>query len=125
MSGTAHLRIIVALFVVGGIVALSPYALSLFMDGINLYPFGWVGGVASIALAAWLYRGSNIARNLLIVFSVLGLLFYGALLIMIVRDSLQAAAVLGIFVVLSGYCLWALMFSKDVRAELARREAAR
>jgi hypothetical protein len=125
MSGTAHLRIIVALFVVGGIVALLPYALSLFMDGINLYPFGWVGGVASIALAAWLYRGSNIARNLLIVFSVLGLLFYGALLIMIVRDSLQAAAVLGIFVVLSGYCLWALMFSKDVRAELARREAAR
>jgi uncharacterized MnhB-related membrane protein len=125
MSGTAHLRIIVALFVVGGIVALLPYALSLFMDSINLYPFGWVGGVASIALAAWLYRGSNIARNLLIVFSVLGLLFYGALLIMIVRDSLQAAAVLGIFVVLSGYCLWALMFSKDVRAELARREAAR
>jgi hypothetical protein len=125
MSGIAHLRIIVALFVVGGIVALSPYALSLFMDGINLYPFGWVGGVASIALAAWLYRGSNIARNLLIVFSVLGLLFYGALLIMIVRDSIEAAAVLGIFVVLSGYCLWALTFSKDVRAELARREAAR
>jgi hypothetical protein len=123
MSGTAHLRIIVALFVVGGIVALLPYAFSLFMDGINLYPFGWVGGVGSIALAAWLYRGSNIARNLLIVFSVLGLLFYGALLIMIVKDSLQAAAVLGIFVVLSGYCLWALMFSKDVRAELARRDA--
>jgi uncharacterized iron-regulated membrane protein len=44
---------------------------------------------------------------------------------MIVRVSIEAAAVLGIFVVLSGYCLWALTFSKDVRAELARREAAR
>jgi hypothetical protein len=122
MSGTAHLRVVIALFVVGGVLALLPYALALFVDNISVYPFGWVGGVGSIALAVWLSRGSNIARNLLIVFSILGVLFYGALLVMILKYSWSSAAFLGIFVVLSGYCLWALMFSKDVRAELARRD---
>jgi hypothetical protein len=29
--------------------------------------------------------------------------------------------VLGVFALLSGYCLWALLFSKDVRAELDKR----
>jgi len=123
MSGAAHLRIVIALFVIGGILALAPYVASLFSDDINLYPFGWVGGLASIALAIWLSRGSNITRNLLVVFSVLGLLFYGGLVFEVLKHSLAIAAVLGIFAVLSGYCLWALMFSKDVRAELARRSA--
>jgi hypothetical protein len=124
VSGVVHLRIVVALFIVGGILALMPYALSLFLDDVQPSPFGWAGGVGSIALAAWLSRGSNIARNLLIVFSVLGLLFYGMLLLTIVRDSWSTATILGIFGILSGYCLWALAFSKDVRAELARRRDA-
>jgi ABC-type cobalamin transport system permease subunit len=124
VSGVVHLRIVVALFIVGGIIALMPYALSLFLDDVQPSPFGWAGGVGSIALAAWLSRGSNIARNLLIVFSVLGLLFYGMLLLTIMRNSWSTAAILGIFGILSGYCLWALAFSKDVRAELARRRDA-
>ena len=93
------------------------------MDDISVSPFGWVGGVGSIALAAWLSRGSNIARNLLIVLSILGLLFYGMLLLSILRDSRSTAAVLGIFCMLCGYCLWALLFSKGLRAELARRSS--
>jgi hypothetical protein len=121
MSGATHLRIVVALFVVGGILALAPYVASLFSEDVNLYPFGWVGGLASIALALWLARGSNIARNLLVVFSVLGLLFYGGLVFAVLKHSLAIAAVLGVFALLSGYCLWALLFSKDVRAELDKR----
>jgi hypothetical protein len=124
MNGIVHLRIVVAIFVVGGIIALLPYVLFPFMDDIHLSPFGWVGGLGGIALAAWLCRGSNIARNLLVIFSILGLLFYGILLLTILRDSWSIAAVLGIFGILCGYCLWALMFSKDVRAELARRSGA-
>ena len=121
MSGATHLRIVVALFVVGGILALAPYVASLFSEDVNLYPFGWVGGLASIALALWLAHGSNIARNLLVVFSVLGLLFYGGLVFAVLKHSLAIAAVLGVFALLSGYCLWALLFSKDVRAELDKR----
>jgi hypothetical protein len=121
MSGATHLRVVVALFVVGGILALAPYVASLFSEDVNLYPFGWVGGLASIALALWLARGSNIARNLLVVFSVLGLLFYGGLVFAVLKHSLAIAAVLGVFALLSGYCLWALLFSKDVRAELDKR----
>jgi hypothetical protein len=124
MNGIVHLRIVITIFVVGGILALLPYALFLFLDGISVSPFGWVGGIGSIALAAWLSRGSNIARNLLVVFSILGLLFYGMLLFMTLRDNQSTAAFLGIFCTLSGYCLWALLFSKDVRAELARRRDA-
>jgi len=121
MNGIVHLRIVIAVFVVGGIVALLPYALFLFLDGISVSPFGWLGGVGSIALAAWLSRGSNIARNLLVAFSIFGFVFYGMLFFAMLRDSRSAAAVLGIFGMLCGYCLWALLFSKDVRAELARR----
>jgi hypothetical protein len=121
MSGAAHLRIVIALFVIGGILALAPYVASLFSSDINLYPFGWVGGLASIALAIWLSRGSSIARNLLIVFSVLGILFYGGLAFAALKHSLAFTAALGAFAILSGYCLWVLMFSKEVRAELVRR----
>jgi hypothetical protein len=125
MSGTAHLRIVVAVFVVGGIAALVPYALALFSDDISLFPFGWAGGIGSIALAAWLSRGANIARVLLLVVSVFGVLIYGYLFAISLRHSGAAAAVLGIIVVLSGYCLWALAFSQGVRAELARRDAGK
>jgi hypothetical protein len=125
MYGIVHLRIVITLFVIGGIVALLPYVLFLFLDDINLSPFGWAGGIGSIGLAAWLSRGSNTARNLLIIFSILGLLFYGTLLLTILKQSWSTAAVLGVFGVLCGYCLWALMFSKEVRAELARRRNAK
>jgi hypothetical protein len=62
MAGIVHLRIVIALFLIGGIAALMPYALSLFSKDVKPYPFGWVGGLSSIALALWLLRGSNIAR---------------------------------------------------------------
>jgi hypothetical protein len=122
MSGTVHLRIVVAVFVVGGIAALVPYGLALFSDDIDLFPFGWAGGIGSIALAVWLSRGSNIARVLLVVVSVFGVLIYGYLFVMVLSHSWAAAAVLGAIVVLSGYSLWALAFSQTVRAELARRD---
>src|SRR5271156_287802 len=124
MSGIVHLRIVVILFIVGGIISLVPYVSSLFLDGVSVTPFGWVGGVASIAFATWLSRGSTIARVVLAFFSILGVLFYGMLMVMSVRVSWPTATVLSVFIIISGYCLWALMFSKDVRAELARRSGA-
>jgi hypothetical protein len=123
MTGIAHLRIVITIFVVGGIAALVPYALALFSDDISLFPFGWAGGFGSIALAAWLSRGSDIARVLLIVVSVFGIVIYGYLFVASLRASGTVTAILGIIVALSGYCLWALAFSQAVRAELARREA--
>jgi hypothetical protein len=123
MTGVAHVRIVVTIFVVGGVLALVPYALSLFLDDISLFPFGWAGGFGSIALAAWLSRGSDVARILLIVVSVFGIVIYGYLFAAALRASGTVAAILGIIVALSGYCLWALAFSQAVRTELARREA--
>jgi hypothetical protein len=123
MSGAAHLRIVIALLVVGGISSLAPYVASLFFKDITPYsPFGWVGGLV-IALAAWLSRGSMIARNLLVLVSILGVLFYGLLTLEAVKHSWSIAALIGFFAAVSAYCLWALMFSKEVRAELDRRGA--
>jgi len=34
----------------------------LFSGDVNPFPFGWVGGLSSIALALSLSRGSNVAR---------------------------------------------------------------
>jgi hypothetical protein len=43
MAGIVHLRIVIAVFLVGGIAALMPYALSLFSEDVTPSPFGWVG----------------------------------------------------------------------------------
>jgi hypothetical protein len=123
MSGAAHLRIVIALLVIGGISSLAPYVASLFFKDVDPYsPFAWAGGLV-IALAAWLSRGSMIARNLLVVVSIIGVLFYSYLAFVALRYSLSIAAVIGVFAAISAYCLWALMFSKEVRAELDRRAA--
>jgi hypothetical protein len=123
MSGAAHLRIVIALLTVGGIGALAPYVASLFSKDVTLYPFGWAGGLASIALAIWLSRGSFIARNLLVVVSAIGVIFWSYLAVAALQHSWSIAAVPGIFAAVSAYCLWALKFSKDVLAELDKRAA--
>ena len=123
MSGAAHLRIVIALLVVGGISSLAPYVASLFVKDIAPFsPFSWAGGFL-IPLAAWLSRGSMIARNLLVVVSIIGVLFWSYLALAAMKYSWPIAAWIGIFAAVSAYCLWALTFSKDVRAELDRRAA--
>ena len=77
--------------------------------------------MSSIVLALWLSRGSNIARALLVMFSSLGLAFYGYLALMVGSRSWTTAASIGVFAVISAYSLWALAFSQNVRVELARR----
>ena len=123
MSGATHLRIVIALLVVGGIASLAPYVASPFFKDITPFsPFGWAGGFL-IPLAIWLSRGSIIARNLLVVVSILGVLFCGYLALAAIRHSLSIAAVIGVFAAVSAYCLWALMFSKEraCRARQTRR----
>jgi hypothetical protein len=124
MSGAAHLRIVIALLFVGGISSLAPYVASPFFKDITPFsPFSWAGGLL-IPLAVWLWRGSIIARNLLIVVSSIGVLFWGYLALMAIQHSWSVAAVIGVFAAISAYCLWALKFSKDVRAELDKRAGA-
>jgi hypothetical protein len=118
MSGAAHLRIVVALLIVGGIASLAPYvAAPFFKDVTPFSPFSWAGGFL-IPFGIWLWRGSIIARYLLIVVSGIGVLFWSYLALAAVRYSLSVAAVIGVFAAVSAYCLWALKFSKSVRAEL-------
>ena len=93
---------------------------SLFQRHHALLPIRWVGGVL-IPLAVWLSRGSIIARNLLVVVSIIGVLFWSYLALAAMKHSWSIAAMIGLFAAVSAYCLWALMFSKEVRAELDRR----
>jgi hypothetical protein len=124
MTGTTHLRIVTTIFIVSGIFILLPYVMSLFLDGLHTPPIGLIGGIGSIAVAVWFSRGSNIARYLLIVSSILGLLICLFLLFVGVAEDGPTGAVIGVTAALSAYCLWVLMFSKDVRAEFARRREA-
>jgi hypothetical protein len=124
MSGAAHLRIVVALLIVGGIGALAPFVASPFFEAVTPYsPFGWVGGFV-IAIALWLSRGSIIACNLLVLVSAIGVLFWSWVTFEAAKHSWSIAAVPGLIAAVSAYCLWALAFSKDVRAELDKRAAA-
>jgi hypothetical protein len=123
MSGIVHLRIVVTIFVVSGIVSVLPFALSLLMDGVHTSVPSLVGGIGSIAIAIWFSRGSNIARYIMIVYSIFGLLLCG-LLLFLLGGNLEWAVLFGVTGALCGYCLWVSMFSKDVRAELSRRREA-
>jgi hypothetical protein len=77
MIGIVHLRVVVTIFCVWGILSCLPYALSFLVDDEQAFPFSWVSGVACIAFSVWFSRGSNIARYLLIVLSIIGLLVDG------------------------------------------------
>ena len=124
MAGIVHLRIVVAIFVIGGIVSLLPYGLSFLVDGMHTSPFGLISAIGSIAIGVWLSRGSEIARYILIVISIFGLLLCGLVVFLVAGSNGPLGAALGLSCVLTGYCLWVLMFSKDVRTELARRRDA-
>jgi hypothetical protein len=120
MSGIVHLRIVVTIFVVGGIVSVLPYALSLFMDGVRTSAFNLGGGIGGAAIAVLFSRGSHIARYLMITYSVFGLLICGLLLFLFAGNR-EWTVIAGVVGALCGYCLWVSMFSKDVRAELSHR----
>jgi hypothetical protein len=123
MSGIVHLRIVVTIFVVGGIVSLLPFALSFFMDGVHTSVSQLAGGIGGMAIAIWFSRGSHIARYIMIIYSIFGLLICG-LLLFLLAGHLELAAIVGVTGAFCGYCLWVSMFSKDVRAELSRRREA-
>jgi hypothetical protein len=123
MSGVVHLRIVVTLFVAGGIVSVLPFALSLFMDGVHTSVPSLLGGVGTAAIAILFSRGSNIARYLMIIYSIFGLLLC-ILLLFLLGGCLEWAVLFGVTGAFCAYCLWVSMFSKDVRAELSRRREA-
>ncbi len=123
MSGIVHLRIVVTIFVIGGIVSLLPFALSLFMDGVNTSVSQLVGGIGGMAVAIWFSRGSHIARYIMIIYSIIGLLLCG-LVLFLLAGYLEWVALFGVTAIFCGYCLWVSAFSKSVRAELSRRREA-
>jgi hypothetical protein len=124
MSGVVHLRIVVTIFVVGGIVSLVPFALSFFVDGVHTSASNLLGGIGSAAIAILFSRGSNIARHLMIIYSIFGLLLWGLSLLFLLTGNYGLSAVVAVAGAFSGYCLWVSAFSKGVRAELARRREA-
>ena len=81
MSGV-HLRIVVTIFVAGGIVSVLPFALSLFVEGVHSSAYNVFGSVGSAAIAILFSRGSNIARSLMNIYSIFGVLVCGLLLLL-------------------------------------------
>ncbi|MDQ8726358.1 hypothetical protein [Bradyrhizobium sp. LHD-71] len=81
-----------------------------------------VGGSLQIALAVWLFRGSNIARALLAILSFAGAGLFGALVIFFPGEP--AAIMLWLALAATSVVMfWVLVFSKRFRAELALNAA--
>jgi FtsH-binding integral membrane protein len=123
MTGIVHLRIVTTIFVFGGIVMLLPYALSFLVDGVRTPPIGLIGGAGNIAVGIWFSRGSQIARYLMIASSIICVLACVSFMAVMLAtdDDRFTAALFGAAGAVGGYCIWALMFSKELRAELSRR----
>jgi hypothetical protein len=125
MAGKTQVRAAMIIFVVAGIIVLLPYPLSFFLDGLRTSPAGLAGGLGTIAAAVWFARGSNIARYLLFISSVVGVLACGLMLVSWAEDNGGLInAILGITIFAFSYCLWVLMLSTQARLELSRRRDA-
>jgi hypothetical protein len=100
-------------------------AAAFFQNGRVANPGHLIGLIVDIALVVWLCRGSNVAAYILSALLIIGFVLWGLLIFAGVSES--DAVMLGVgalgFIV-SGYCWWAVTFSREVRTELARRREA-
>lgn len=80
----------------------------------------FVGGVVQLALAAWMSRGSNVARACLAVLYAFGAVVAGVISAMTVTHAYVIGAVMMFaLMLLCAWVCWVLVFSKRFRAELA------
>jgi hypothetical protein len=125
MSGVFHLRV-----VAGTIIAMSGLVIVLeaavfFLNGRLANPGSLIGQIVDIALVVWLYRGSKVAAYILSALLILGLAVCVLLISAGVLGSDPVTVGVGVLgFIATGYCWWAVTFSKEVRAELARRREA-
>lgn len=82
-----------------------------------------LGGPLQIALAVWLYRGSNIARSVLILLYAFGFLFSIGLAFFSSGGGSMIVVLGSIMSVVAAVVFWILAFSKRFRAELEINEA--
>jgi hypothetical protein len=82
-----------------------------------------VGGSLQIALAVWLYRGSEIARLILVVLFALGVLFAIAVAFYASGDGAMGVVIGSVLAAVCAVVFWILAFSKRLQAELAIKEA--
>jgi hypothetical protein len=125
MSGAFHIRMVAGILITlcGLVIVLQVTAF--LMSGELEHPSNLVGAILNIALVVWLCRGSNTAAYILSAFMIIGIagwvlvLFAGGL-----ESDPFAAGFFAFGLLASAYCWWAVTFSKEVRAELARRREA-
>jgi hypothetical protein len=119
-SQTRLLRVVVFVIVAGGaggLLAGLGHAI-----GRGVFSGQLVGGTVQIALGIWMWRGSDVARAILIVLYALGFVFALAVPVL-TNERGWALLIFGGMALLIGACFWILAFSKRLRAELAINEA--
>lgn len=117
----ALLRAVVYTTVAGGVVnLLAGLARAI---GLGVFSGQLLGGVLQIALAIWLFRGSDTARIILALLYFLGFVFTLALPMLAGQREPLSIAVAVALATLTGVCFWILAFSQRLRAELATNAA--
>jgi hypothetical protein len=115
--------LIVIVFVVAAIGAIAVFAGLLHATVRGAFSGQLLGGPLQIALAVWLYRGSDIARAILTLLYALGFLFAIGLAFFSTGGG-QTIVVLGsAMAIMTSVVFFILAFSKRLRAELAINEA--
>ncbi|MET2831979.1 hypothetical protein [Mesorhizobium shangrilense] len=123
MNGTNHIRAVAGIFfVMAALGVLSEITMLILGESLNA-----VAAFSSVAYAIGAYyfiKGSNVAKILLTVMSIIAFLLEGAIAVVAISDGLAIGTVMLLFAGLSAYCLYALQFSASLRSEFARRSAA-
>jgi hypothetical protein len=117
LSGKILLRVVVGIVFVCGLVSvLTGLGQAI---GSGTFSSQLLAGPLYIGLAVWLFRGSDTARIILAVLVSLGLAFFLGLALLVPDQDVTAIAFMLIIAAISLAVLWALIFSKPFRAELA------
>jgi peptidoglycan/LPS O-acetylase OafA/YrhL len=116
LSGKILLRIVVGVVFVSGLVSILVglgHAI-----GRGAFSSQLLAGPLYIALAVWLFRGSDVARMVLAGLFALGLVLIIGL-VWLIHDDVMTTTFMLTIAAISAAVLWVLVFSKRFRAELA------
>ena len=115
LSGKILLRIVVGVVFVSGLVSIL-IGLGHAIRG--AFSSQLLAGPLYIALAVWLFRGSDVARMVLAGLFALGLVLIIGL-VWLIHDDVTTTVFMLAIATISAAVLWVLVFSRRFRAELA------
>ena len=122
--GRLQIRIIFALYALGALVSVAAGSIEFGLAGRIVNPSGIVSSLVALFLAYNMQKGADWARILLGMISGLGFIVSAVVLIFVARLEFFTLLIV-VSALFLGWCTYVLLFSSDLKSELADRRRQR